>query len=316
MQAGCQIVVPPVLLISFNRPEKTAEVLQSLRAVKPTRLYMACDGPRKNRPGEAEKVAACQALAQEIDWPCEVFTQFQESNLGCRRGVIAAIDWFFANEEAGVILEDDILADPSFFTFCAELLERYRDEPQVMAITGCNFQPDHRAYDHSYYFSAFNHVWGWASWRRSWALYDKELALLDSPEVRVSVAAQSDVPGFADHWMYYFQAVRDGRIDTWDYGWTLSCWAAGGLTCTPNTNLIRNTGFGEDATHTRNADARQANLVAGQLAFPLKHPEAIRQSREMDDYVALNEFGIQPLSLSKRLKSKLRAARRRFTSGT
>ena len=310
------MTIPPVLLISFNRPEKTAEVLKSLQAVRPPRLYMACDGPREGRSGEAAKVAACHALAEDIDWPCEVFTQFQAHNLGCRRGVISAIDWFFRHEELGIILEDDILADSSFFSFCAELLELYRNEPRVMAITGCNFQPSERNYDHSYYFSTFNHVWGWASWRRAWEVYDKELTLLDRPEVRAAIEAQSDVLGFVDHWMYNFEAVRDGRIDSWAYGWMLSCWNAGGLTCTPRTNLIRNTGFGEDATHTHNSDARQANLVAGRIAFPLVHPDHIAQSRSLDDFVALHEYRIKPLSLSKRLKSKLRAARRRIRSGS
>ncbi|NNK68762.1 MAG: glycosyltransferase family 2 protein [Rhodobacteraceae bacterium] len=250
-------------------------------------------------------------MSDEIDWPCEVFTQYQDRNLGCRWGVIAAVDWFFGNEEAGVILEDDVIADPSFFQFSAELLERYRDEPRVMAITACNFQPPDRVYEHSYYFSCFNHVWGWASWRRAWALYDKSLGDLDAPATRAAIRTQSDVPGFEGYWVARFRSVMEGDIDTWDYGWTLACWLADGLTCTPRANLMKNIGFGDDATHTTNSSDSSASLVANALPFPLKHPPIIEQSRDNDDYVARKIFRIDRLSFFRRFRRQLKARLRR-----
>ena len=130
----------PVLLIAFNRPESTARVLRSLAEIQPQKLYVACDGPRSGRPEEARRCEAVRALVSQMDWPCDLQTLFQPSNLGCRAGVTAALDWFFEQEEEGIVLEDDIVADPTFFPFCQELLERYRHDERVGVIAANNHQ--------------------------------------------------------------------------------------------------------------------------------------------------------------------------------
>ena len=130
----------PVLLIAFNRPERTAQVLQSLAEIRPQKLYVACDGPRPERLDEVRRCEAVRALVSQLDWPCQLRTLFQPSNLGCRAGVTAALDWFFEQEEEGIVLEDDIVADPSFFRFCQELLERYRHDERVGVIAANNHQ--------------------------------------------------------------------------------------------------------------------------------------------------------------------------------
>lgn len=305
------MTISPVLLIIFNRPEPTQQVLDVLRKARPARLYIAADGPRPDRPGEAEKCAAARQVALAVDWPCDVKTLFQDTNLGCRQGVSTAITWFFDNEEEGIILEDDIVPDPTFFRYCTELLEHYRDEPRVMAITGLNLQPANRRYDHSYYFSCYNHVWGWASWRRAWSLYDRTLDRIESDETRATLHRLSPTDHFHDYWMEQFRAVRDGRIDTWDYSWLLTCWMHNGLTCTPNRNLIRNIGFGEGATHTHDESDKQANLAAGSLSFPLSHPTEIKRSPENDDHVTRYELGIKPQTLRRRLTARYKAWRKR-----
>ena len=131
----------PLLIIGFNRPDHMRVLIERLREIEPQNIYVAIDGPRRDRPGEREKVERCRNLVDEIDWGADVQTLFQEDNLGCGLGVSTAISWFFDHEERGIILEDDIIPDPSFFLYCTELLDRYESDQRVFAIAGCNFVP-------------------------------------------------------------------------------------------------------------------------------------------------------------------------------
>lgn len=312
-KAGARAMTAPILLVIFNRPDTTAQVMEAIRRARPARLYVAADGPRADRPGEAEKCAAARRIATQVDWPCAVHQLFRAQNLGCRAAVSGGVTWFFEHEPEGIILEDDIVPDDSFFAYCTELLARYRDAPKVMAITGLNLQPPDRSYAHSYYFSSYNHVWGWASWARAWALFDRTLEDLESAQTRAAIRAQSGRPGFEYYWLSRFRKVRYGDTSSWAYPWLLSGWKAGGLTCTPRVNLIRNVGFGDGATHTSNIHDNPAALIPGTLGFPLSHPDRVERSPENDDYVTLHEYGVCPPKPDRRLKNWLR--KRRWEAG-
>lgn len=170
---------PPVLFLVFNRAHTTVRVFEAIRQARPARLYVAADGPRPVREGEAERCAEVRRIATNVDWDCEVHTLFRDENLGCRHAVSSAITWFFVYEEEGIILEDDCIPNQSFFLYCAELLERYRDDERIMCITGDNFQKTMEGYPFGYYFYIYNHCWGWASWRRAWSHYDADLVTFD-----------------------------------------------------------------------------------------------------------------------------------------
>ena len=152
----------PILFLVFNRPETTALVFQEIRKVRPQQLFVAADGPRPDRTGEAEKCAEVKKIVAAVDWPCEVKTLFRDNNLGCRVAVSSAINWFFENVEEGIILEDDCLPHPDFFRFCNELLDYYRNDERIMHIGGNNFQFVNKYGKSSYYFSHYAHIWGWA----------------------------------------------------------------------------------------------------------------------------------------------------------
>ncbi len=284
----------PVLFMVFNRPDTTSRVFESIRKAKPTRLYVAADGPRPDRAGEEERCAEVRRIATNVDWNCEVQTLLRDNNLGCRSAVSGGITWFFENEEEGIILEDDCLPDPSFFPFCEELLERYRETPEIMCITGNNFQRYMQGWQHSYYFSIFNHCWGWASWRRAWNLYDKDLEQYEPSKAKTRFQALSTVPGFAEYFISALDRVKEGSLDTWDYSWTWTCWLNGGLTCTPHTNLISNIGFGADATHTLGADEMVADRARGAIEWPLNHPDRIKANNAFDDFVSRKIYRIRP----------------------
>lgn len=254
-----------VLLIAFNRPDHLATLIERLRVVSPTRIYLAVDGPRPDRAGEHERVQACRDLAASIDWPCAVQTLLQEDNLGCGLGVSTAITWFFAHEERGIILEDDIVPDPSFFPFCTELLDRYQDDTRVFAISGCNFVPPEAISGQgAYRFSQVPHIWGWATWRRSWVQHrlDIEGWRHDLPPHRLWARSGHSLAG-ALYWAATFELLARKEVDTWDGQFVYASMVSNQWTATSNVNLVQNLGFGADATHTVEAmDIRPVEAIA------------------------------------------------------
>ena len=281
----------PLLLIAWRRPHTLRQVIDAIRPVAPTRLYVACDGPNPERPGEAEKVAATRAVIEhEIDWPCQIERLYSDTNQGCRLGVSRAITWFFEQVDEGIILEDDCVPHPDFFPYCTTLLERYRDDTRVWCISGNNFQNGHWRGDGSYYFSHYNHCWGWASWRRCWQHYDADLRQWESLRDSGLLETIFQNPSERNYWIAIWQRLVDeAKPDTWDYQWTFTCLANGGLTALPNQNLVSNIGFGVDATNTLSCAPPTA---LGEGFSTLKDPKFIIRDVEADDYFfALNLKG-------------------------
>lgn len=242
-----------VLFLVFNRPDTTAQVFEAIRQAKPPRLYVAADGPREGREGEADRVAKVREIATAVDWPCEVKTLFREKNLGCKYAVSGAITWFFEQEEQGIILEDDCLPSQSFFWFCEELLNRYKDDERIFIISGYNKQQQWGSKSNSYFFSSLGGIWGWASWRRAWKNYDIEMQGLEYL-VREGFFEQNlgKLVGQIrqEQLVNAKNKMLRGEIDTWDYQWGFSRHKHRALACVPRVSLIANIGFGQDATHT------------------------------------------------------------------
>ena len=272
-----------VLFLVFNRLDTTKQVFEAIRQAKPPRLYVAADGARANKEGEADKVQAVRDyIMQNIDWKCEVKTLFQEENLGCKYAVSGAITWFFENEEQGIILEDDCLPSQSFFLFCEELLERYKDDMRVGQITGDNFQNGIKRGDGDYYFSVHNHIWGWATWRDRWKEYDVSLAGMEDVEFLWQVFNDTDEKKY---WEKIFYKMKNNQIDTWDYQWSFALWNVKMLTITPNINLVKNIGFGVDATHTK-LETKFSNLKTSNIIVS-SHPRKVVRNYEADRYIFL-----------------------------
>ena len=297
-----------VLFLVFNRPDVTAQVFEAIRQAEPARLYVAADGPRANKPGEAERCAEVRRIAAAVDWTCEVKTLFREENLGCKRAVSSAIDWFFANEEEGIVLEDDCLPHPSFFSFCVEMLDRYRHDQRIGQITGDNFQFGYRLNDDSYYFSRNSHIWGWASWRDRWQA-DYDVDLKTWPKIKEEGRVYDLFYSAADRkkWTEIFEKVYSGKIDTWDYQLCYALLCSSRLTIIPNINLISNIGFGPGATHTINYE-KNANLPVESISFPLKHPSLVMACRSLDDRYA-KYIQSEALSMKEKLFRKVKRMR-------
>jgi GR25 family glycosyltransferase involved in LPS biosynthesis len=279
-----------VLFLVFNRPDNTAQVFEAIRQARPLRLYVAADGPREGREGEAEIVTRVREIATAVDWRCDIKTLFRGKNLGCKHSVSGAINWFFEQEQQGIILEDDCLPHPDFFSFCETLLKLYSDDERVSVITGNNFQNGRWRGDASYYFSKYNHCWGWASWRRAWKYYDGELSFWPNWCASDTWSRLHSNKVERRYWERIFNRVREGQIDSWAYPWTASVWFNGGLTATPNVNLVSNIGFGPGSTHTTAANSPLANMATNAVG-ELSHPVFIAQNQAADQYVFEHTFG-------------------------
>ena len=265
-----ELLYEPILVIAFNRPDHLNQLLARLREVQPRNLFIAIDGPRRERPGDRERVQQCRDLLDSIDWDCNVETLIREENLGCGRGVSSAISWFFTHVEQGIILEDDIIPIPSFFEFCSTLLERYRNDDRVFAISGCNFVPPEALShpDDPYRFSQVPHIWGWATWRRSWQRHQLDILgwQRDLPARTLWSRSGRSVSG-AVYWASTFELLARKKVDTWDGQLVLAGMVANQWTATSNMNLIENIGFGDDATHT--VENREELQPIREIQFPL-----------------------------------------------
>ena len=305
----------PVLLITFRRPGTTTEVLDALRAAAPSRLFVAGDGPRPDRPDEVRAVVETrEVVARGVDWPTELRTRFHDDNLGCRRAVVDAIDWFLGEVGEGIILEDDCVPHPDFFGYCAELLERFRDDERVWCIGGDNSGGVGLPGAASYGFVRNPQIWGWATWARAWARYDRDLA--GWAAIRGTPAVRRALPDPLERRVTVEtldRLLEEGVPDTWDYQWIASCLFGGGLCAVPRQNLIRNVGFGPDATHTLEAN-RRAFAGTGSV-LPLVHPRLIaadpRTERELFDRTR----GGARLRAERSPSVRLRRALRRLLGG-
>lgn len=291
----------PILLLIFNRPEHTKEVFAAIKKTKPKKLFIAADGPRANREEEKLNCEKTRQLVLDgIDWECDVKTLFRDENLGCKYAVSGAISWFFQQVEEGIILEDDCLPDPTFFDYTSSLLKKYRNEEKVMSIGGSCYNSKLNQ-NSSYFFSHYVEIWGWATWRRAWNLYDVEMSSFPTDPVKDILKKSYQTAKERFYWKTHFELTYNKQIDTWDYQWCYCVRKNEGLAISPYTNLVSNIGFGDEATHTVSFDERYAGLETQPLA-KLVHPLEIKRSLEDDKIIAYNKLKNQ----KNRFKDQLR----------
>lgn len=301
-------VKSPILFLVFNRPDVTALVFEQIRNVQPSRLYVAADGPRAGKAGEAELCEETRSIVTQVDWDCEVKTLFRNENMGCKYAVSSGISWFFENEEEGIVLEDDCLPNSGFFIFCDALLEKYRNENAIRQISGSNFQFGNKRGDGSYYFSNLTHVWGWASWRRVWNDYNVELEQFRTTDAKPVFRSLFQNEVIADRWDSIFRQLLDRKLNTWDYQFAITNMLHNGLSVIPNVNLISNIGFGANATHTFDTNDDVTRMKIEELG-PIVHPSEMKVQKEADYFTLNREFDVEKTERKqkkKRLVNKLK----------
>jgi len=269
----------PVLYLVFNRLDTIKQTFPEIKKAKPKQLFIAADGPR-TKEEEKKTDSVREYVISNIDWPCKVKKLFRRKNLGCKYAVSGAIDWFFNNVTEGIILEDDCLPDQSFFRFCQEMLEKYKDDERIMHISGTNVERE-SSIPESYFFSNTFNVWGWATWRRAWKYYDVEMR--EWPKHN-SLKCMRNL-GYLGY-LSLLRAWRilnltyKGKIDTWDYQWSFCCRINKGLSIISQKNTITNIGF-EEGTHTaKDKENKKKMIERYDLMFPL----------EENNFLVVNEY--------------------------
>jgi hypothetical protein len=271
----------PVLLLLFRRPDTTRRILARLRQLRPSRLVVVADGPRSEVPEEA---GLCRAVREElrgIDWPCRLEKLFAEANLGIAASLELGMGHVFRRHDRVIVLEDDCLPDPSFFPYCAELLERYAEVERVMAIAGSNLGIGPGPEGGSYAFSRYQVLWGWATWKRAWRHQDRAMGHWPECSAAAWLDTLLETPQARRYWAYHFR-TNHRTAENWDYAWTFNCWRHDGLCIHPAVNLVHNLGFREDATHTAIRSSPRAELEAHSMSLPLVHPPTVMRDVARD----------------------------------
>lgn len=279
----------PILLLIFNRPELTKIVFAKIKEIKPAYLFVAADGPRDINENEICEQTRRIAL-NNIDWECKVETLLRNRNLGCKYAVSEAIDWFFSKTNMGIILEDDCLPDISFFPYCEELLDIYKDDERVMHICGSNFTMGFtNDLPESYYFSKYAEMWGWASWKRAWSSYDVEMKSYNKFKSENQINDIFKNYKIQKFWNSVFNNHIKNNVDTWDYQWIYSVLKNNGLCIVPKYNLVSNIGCIGGATHLSDNKYRVANQKVNSIK-DIIHPISFLPNAKFDLIHLKNRF--------------------------
>jgi hypothetical protein len=264
---------PPVIYIFFNRPDVMARSLAAIRAARPSRLHLIADGPRTNKPGEAERCAEARALVEKtIDWPCEVTRDFSPTNLGCGRRLSSGLTTAFELLVEAVVIEDDIVPHPDFFAFCAVHLERHRDDAHVHTLCGFNPLNKYQPRRGPAVASLHNSIWGWASWQRSWKDYRFDMAEWNDPAVKQTVRATINDDLLFGFYRQGFDDTASGQLDSWDFQWSYAMMKHRRVALTSTVNFIENIGFHGAATHTHHEPGWFRGLRTGPaVSAPQQH---------------------------------------------
>jgi hypothetical protein len=269
----------PVVMFIYNRPETTRAVFEQVTAVRPSDLFVVADGPRDD--ADEERCGAARDVI-DPDWDVTLYTDFADSNLGLRERFSTGLDWVFDRVDRAIILEDDCIPNSHFFRFCQEMLETYESDERVMEITGYNPLEAWKANRQQYHLSVLGGIWGWATWDRAWAKYDPAMELWGEPEIRDRVRDVVGHEGLYARKARMFDEVHSGDLDTWDYQWQFARFVNSGLSVVPSNNLVRNIGFGDDATNTASEDDARAGLSRHKISFPIQRRPDVAPDREYD----------------------------------
>jgi hypothetical protein len=283
MTAVCDV---PVVLFLFNRPDRLGRVIDVLRHVRPRLILLVADGPRPDRAEDIVRCRAARAIVERLDWPCDVMRDFAETNMGCSERINCGLNWAFQEVSEAIVLEDDIVPDPTFFPWCQRMLDRYRDEPVVMHVSGRNHLGRWTATGAGHCLLHRASAWGWATWRRAW---QRQVPMPGTPDDIIRAATTSAVdPLVIDNFLMLQELACTGN-HSWDTMWELKKALVGGLSVVPSVNLVAHIGFEPEATHNKFRDDIGALTPVG-LAPSGDEADRRAEDRHLDRWSLLFEL--------------------------
>lgn len=274
----------PVVVIIFNRPDKTKILYESLKKYKPSKLLIISDGPRSNFANEKGKVVQSRKIFEKIEWECEILFNNSETNLGCRERIISGLNWVFSKVEKAIILEDDCIPTTEFFTYMEILLDRYQDRKKISSICGTNFLSDSYEVKDSYLYSKYCNVWGWGTWKDRWFKIDSQLKGLGKIKKKKFLIKYLGSFRAYLYWHWLLDRVDRKKIDSWAYIWNFTNFIEEKISIIPSTNLLTNIGIGKDSNHTQSLPYKYISSQEStkKLTFPLKYPSNFLLDSEHD----------------------------------
>ena len=292
----------PVLLITFNRPQHTRRVLEAVVEAQPHDLYVFQDGARMGNESDLRKCAEVRQVVQSLTENTDIclHTLYSEKNLGCGPGPMTALNWFFSENELGIVLEDDAVPHPDFFLYAEELLLKYKDDGSVCAIGSMNVDTQKWG-NGSYYFSMMNrNLCAWATWRRAWERFDLRLLHISRRDLNKALRWYGCGALEREYWCNRLDEFhKDGCGGrSWDMQFFMSIWLCHGKGIIPNVNLSSNIGTVGEATHAMRAGNIIDN-VPTRPVLPLVHPFSCEIQREADRQFHFRYFEPQKSSWGK-----------------
>lgn len=309
----------PVAMVFFNRPKPLKQCFAAVREAKPTKLFLIQDGARANNPSDLDNIQKCREVVSNIDWECEVKHIYSDINLGCGKRIYSGVKEAFESVDRLIILEDDIVASKDFFKFCAEMLERYKDDKRIIDIAGMNHCGETKRCPYSYFYSEIGSCWGWATWKRSWDLMQYELDFLDDTyaincflnSIYKTKSARKQIIKDAKHRKEILNSGK--KLSAWTFQFKMAGYLNSTLSIVPQKNLISNIGLTADSSHTSGSIKKipkglQKVFFAERhpMSFPLKHPKYIIEDNQYAKEV-YKILGLTPfLSKTRRIEGILR----------
>jgi hypothetical protein len=294
----------PVLLIAFNSPENSKLVFEKIKKIRPAKFYFSVDGPRIGDESDDINCRLTREIVNQVDWACELHTKFGIQNLGCGYGVSTAISWVFEKEETCIILEDDCLPSLSFFPFCEELLEKYKNNPEVWMISGNNYSEDFKLKESFTFSYTAHHIWGWATWKRAWQEFDISREYFFNNKIRnfkKLLVSRQQVSFFSDRFERFYR--NKNITHTWDFQWTYTIMNHAGLTIVPEKNLVTN--IGAIGSHTHKSSVFQ-NLPIDNNFKIKNYPTFVQCNYEYDQFHYKNHWlKLKRDSIFKRILKKV-----------
>lgn len=287
----------PVAIIFFNRPDTLKKVFEAVRNARPSKLFLIQDGAREGRAEDAIKIAECRSVVADVDWECEVVRDYSDVNLGCGKRIYSGITNAFNTVDRIIIIEDDIVVTPDFFSFCIELLEKYKDDQRIHRISGMCHMGQYSKSPYSYGFTNISSCWGWATWKRAWDDMDYEMSFLDDEYTmncfKNNYRYKKDAKELLKTGYERREILRSGkRLSAWTYQFSMGGRLNNRLDITPCKNLITCIGLTDDSGHASNSIKKipkgLQQVFFGKtysMDFPIKHPKYIMEDVEMENEI-------------------------------